>query len=101
MEVAKVEKVSLFQPDKDIDRHIRLVEHLAQHREIVAQHYLVGGQPMRGNDGAPAAEMIGGADVVAMFMAEDQPVYFFRRAADMLMVVVHWWEFVGQHDADT
>src|SRR5882757_6655428 len=41
-----------LEPEVDVDRLVRLVEHLAQHREVVAQHGLVGGEPMRRDDGA-------------------------------------------------
>src|ERR1700716_3669318 len=98
-EVAEIDQVSLFQPDIDIDRHIRLVEHLAQHREIITQHDLVGGQPVRGDDGA-AAEMIGGADVIEMFMAENQHIDLFRRAVDMMQAFQQGRIIRGQPDVD-
>ena len=53
-EIAEVDDVAFFEPDVDIDRHVRLVEHLAEHREVVAQHDLVGGKPVRGDEGAPS-----------------------------------------------
>jgi hypothetical protein len=98
-EIAEVDQVALFQPDIDIDRHIGLVEHLAQHRKVVAQHDLVGGQPMRGNDGA-AAEMIGGADVIEMFMAENHHVDLVRRTVDMMQAFQQRRKIGGQSDVD-
>ena len=82
-EIAEVDQIAFLEPDIDIDRHVRLVEHLAQHREIVAQHDLVGGEPMRGDDGA-AAEMIGGADMIEMFVAENHHVDLVGRTIDMV-----------------
>jgi hypothetical protein len=41
--------------------------------KVVAQHDLVGGQPVRGDQGA-AVEMLGGADVVEMLVAENHHV---------------------------
>jgi hypothetical protein len=77
----------------------RFVEHLAQHREVVAQHDLVGGEAMGGGDGA-AAEMIGGADVIEMFVAEDHHVDLVGRAAEMFEALQQMREVGGQPDVD-
>jgi hypothetical protein len=98
-EIAEVDQIAFFQPDIDIDRHVRFVEHLAQHREVVAQHDLVGGKAMRGSDGA-AAEMIGGADVIEMFVAEDHHVDLVGRAADMFEALQQMREVGRQPDVD-
>jgi hypothetical protein len=68
-EVTEIDDVALFEPDVDVNRYIRLVEHLAQHGEVVAKHDLVGGEAMRGDIGSPAVEMIGRADMVEMLVA--------------------------------
>src|SRR6266446_396055 len=73
----------LMQPEVDIDRHVRLVEHLAQHREVVAQHDLVGGKPVR-DDEALAVEMIGCADMVEMLVAQHHHVDLLWRDPDMV-----------------
>ena len=82
-EIAKVDLIAFFQPDIDIDRYVGLVEHFSQHREIVAQHDLVGGEPMRGDIGA-AMEMIGRADVVEMFVAQYHHVDLLGCDAEMV-----------------
>src|SRR6202030_4411197 len=70
-----------------------------QHRESVAQHDLVGGEPMRGDDGA-AGEVIRGADVVEMFVAENQYVDLVGRTADMVEAFHEMREIRGQPDID-
>ena len=82
-EIAEVDQIAFLQPDVDIDRHARLVEHLAQHREVVAQHDLVGGQPMCGDEGA-AVEMIGRADVVEVLVAQHHHVDIIGLHAEMV-----------------
>ena len=73
-EIAEVEQIAFLQPDIDIDRNVWLVEHLAQHREIVAQHDLVGGQAMRG-DKTAAGEMIGRTDVIEMLISTNMSIF--------------------------
>ena len=48
-EIAEVDQIAFLEPDVDVDRRVRFVEHLAQHREVVAQHDLVGGEPVCGD----------------------------------------------------
>src|SRR6185312_10947992 len=83
VEIAEVDHVALFEPDVDVDRHVRLVEHLAQHREVVAQHDLVGGEAVRGDVGS-SLEMIGRADMVEMLVGEHHHVDLLRLDADMI-----------------
>jgi hypothetical protein len=98
-EVAEVDQVSFFQPDIDIDRHRRLVEHLAQHREIVAQHDLVGGEAMGGDDAA-APEMIRGADVIEMFVTENYHVDLLRRTVGVMQAFQQRRVICRQPDVD-
>src|SRR6185437_15922488 len=98
-EIAEVDQVAFFQPDIDIDRLVRFVEHLAQHREVVAQHDLVGGETVGGNDGA-AAEAVGGADVVEMFVAENYHVDLIQPAAEVIEAFQQMDEVRGQPDID-
>ena len=58
-EIAEVDQIAFLEPDVDIDRNVRLVEHFSQHREIVAQHDLVGGEAMGGDEGAALVEAPG------------------------------------------
>jgi hypothetical protein len=99
-EIAEIDRVALFEPDVDVDRHVRLVEHLAQHREVVAQHDLVGGEAMRRDIGALAVEMIGGADMVEMLMAQHHHIDLVRRDADMVEAGEEVRKVRGQPDID-
>src|SRR5207249_6660141 len=66
---------------------------------VVAQHDLVGGEAMRGDDGA-AAEMVRRANVIEMFVAQNQHVDFFRRAVDMMEAFQQGRIVGGQPDVD-
>src|SRR3569832_1703318 len=61
----------------------RLVEHLAQHREVGSQHDLVGGEPVRSDESA-AMKVIGRADMVEVLVAQHHHVDVVGLHAEML-----------------
>ncbi len=82
LKITEVDDVAFLKPDVDVDRLIGLIEHLSQHGEVIAERDLVGREAMGCDDGPPCKKMRR-ADVIQVFMGQNDHVQVFRLAGEV------------------